>query len=315
MAIDATDYQKYDNPIPSREFILELLKKHGDYLRRDDIAEILKLSQDEPKEALRRRLRAMERDGQVLYSHRQGYSSIDESELLCGRIIGHRDGFGFLKIDSADEDLFIPPNQMRRVFDGDKVQVRISGTDQRGRQEVNILKILERNTDKVTGRLVQEKGQYLLRSTNNRIANTIELNKAQLMGAKSGQIVVADITEYPNHRSNAQAQIREILGDEMAPGMEIDVVLRSYDIPHEWSQETAEAARKFGKHVKHEDKAHRDDLRDFPFVTIDGEDAKDFDDAVYCEPTDTGGWRLFVAIADVSHYVKPDSPLDIAAQE
>ncbi len=314
-AINALDFQKYDTPIPSRTFILDLLDKHKRPLNRDQLAKALKLSGKEQKEALRRRLRAMERDGQVLYCQRQGYSILDQSDLLCGRITGHRDGFGFLTINETDDDLFVPHSQMRQVFDGDSVQVRISGVDRRGRKEVCIVKVLERCLTQVTGRLAIEQNSYFLLPENCKTANKISLDQNQLMGATVGQYVVATIVEYPSHRANAFGRITEVLGDATAPGLEIDLAIRNHDIPNQWPKKATLAANHLGVTVKAADKRHRVDLRSLPFITIDGDDAKDFDDAVYCEPEKNGGWRLFVAIADVSHYVKPGSPLDREAQK
>lgn len=314
-AFNPLDAEKYSHPIPAREFIMGLLEKNKKTLNRERLAKELHLSSDEQKEALRRRLRAMERDGQILFDRRRGYSLIKPEDLVSGRVIGHPDGFGFLTSDESSEDLFLSDNEMLTVFDGDRVQARISGVDRRGRKTGAIVKVLERNTTHLVGRLQSEDDQYFLKPENSRIAHEIDLDYDQLMGAKVGQYVFVEIIEYPCRRYNASGRVTELLGDSMGPGMEIDVAIRSHDIPHSWPQDTLRAAKRLGSEVPEADKLHRADLRKLPFVTIDGEDAKDFDDAVYCEKEASGGWRLFVAIADVSHYVVPDSALDLEAQK
>lgn len=312
-SITPEDIEKYSNPIPNREYILDLLDEHDEQLTRAQIAKALNLTDDEQKEALRRRLRAMERDGQVLFDTDKTYRVLDDEDFLEGRVIGHRDGFGFLSCDSGGDDLYLHNSQMRKVFDGDRVRVLIRGVDRRGREEASIVEVIERNTKMLVGRLQQEGDAFTLQPENTRVMNVIEIAKDQLAGATDGQYVVAEIFEYPTHNANAKAKVSEVLGESMAPGMEIDVAIRSHHLPHLWPQGTVQAAEAMGSEVAEADKLNRVDLRTMPFVTIDGEDAQDFDDAVYSEPT-KGGWRLFVAIADVSHYVQPDSPLDKEAQ-
>jgi len=314
-AINASDFEKYSNPIPGREYIMGLLEEPGKTLNREQLANTLGLSGSEEKEALRRRLRAMERDGQLAFDPRKGYSLLRTEDLIEGRVIGHPDGFGFLAQDGAGDDLFLHDSQMLKVFDGDRVQVRVSGVDRRGRQEGRIIKVVEQNTTQVVGRLRFEDGDYFLQPENSRIRNEIDIADDQLKGAQAGQYVTVEIVEYPCNRFNASGRVVELLGDSMAPGMEIDVAIRSHDIPHKWPQDALNAAEAMGSEVTDADKQHRADFRDRPFVTIDGEDARDFDDAVYCEKRKSGGWRLFVAIADVSHYVEPDSALDQEAEE
>ncbi|WP_043319156.1 ribonuclease R [Microbulbifer sp. HZ11] len=313
-AFDPADKEKYSNPIPTRAFIMSLLEKNQKALNRDQLAQVLQLSDPDQQEALRRRLRAMERDGQVQWDRHEGYSLINPDELISGHVIGHPDGFGFVKSDASSEDLFLPDDEMLTVFDGDQVQVRISGEDRRGRKTGAIIRVLERNTQRLIGRLQQEEGQYYLKPENSRITHEIDLDASQLMGATPGQYIAVDIIDFPTHRYNAFGRVTEVLGDAMAPGMEIDIAIRTHGIPYIWPAAAAQEALQLGDRVPESDKQHRADLRHLPFVTIDGEDARDFDDAVYCEKTDAGHWRLFVAIADVSHYVKPDSSLDKEAQ-
>lgn len=314
-AINPLDIEKYSNPIPSREFIMNLLEESNTPRNREQLAQLMQLTGSEEQEALRRRLRAMERDGQVSFHPRQGYSLLRPEDLISGVVIGHPDGFGFLSRDEGGDDLFLYNTQMETVFDGDRVQVRISGVDRRGRKEGMIVNVLEHNTKELVGRLAVEDEHYFLEPENRRITNEIDIDEDQLGGATVGQYISVEIIEQPSRRFNAMGRVVEILGDSMAPGMEIDVAIRSHDIPHRWPQDAIKAADKLGSEVAETDKLHRADLRKLPFVTIDGEDARDFDDAVYCEKSKSGGWRLFVAIADVSHYVVPDSPLDQEARE
>ncbi|NQZ09715.1 MAG: VacB/RNase II family 3'-5' exoribonuclease, partial [Algicola sp.] len=314
-AISASDIEKYSNPIPNRDFIINLLEKSKKTLNRQQIAQALELSDEDQLEGLRRRLRAMERDGQLLFNPREGYSVLSPEDLIEGRVIGHRDGFGFFVFDDDRDDLYLHNNQMRKVLDGDRVQARVTGVDRRGRQEVSIIKVLEHNITELVGQIGLDNTQYYLQPENSRISNDIDINKSDLKGAKEGEYVSVKITRYPNKNNPALAQVLEVLGESSGPGLKIDVTLRNHNIPHNWPTETIEAAKQMGNTVIDADKLHRVDMTKKPFVTIDGADARDFDDAVYCEKNKSGGWQLFVAIADVSHYVLPDSPLDQEAQK
>ncbi len=309
-SINATDEQQYSHPIPNRNFILGLLKNAKQSLSRQQLAKKMSLSDPAELEALRRRLRAMERDGQVSFDRRQGYRVIQESELISGRVIGHPDGFGFLARDAGGDDIMLGEQQMLTLFDGDRVQVRISGKDKRGREQATLVNVLERNTSQLVGQLKCDDGQYFITAHNKRITHEIDLDAEQLAGARQHQYVVVAITDYPDARYNAYGKVIEVLGDAHEAGMEINVVMRELGIPHSWPERTTIEANALSDTVSESDKRERVDLRSLPFVTIDGEDAQDFDDAVYCEALPKGGWRLRVAIADVSHYVKPDSALD-----
>ena len=302
--------QKYDNPIPSREFILEYLEERGRPASFHQIAEELHLTEPDNKEALRRRLIAMSRDAQ-LYENRRGmYGLIAKMELIPGRVIGHKDGFGFVVPDDESDDLFLSARQMRSVFHGDRVVVRASGMDQRGRREGVVVEVLEHNTQQLVGRFMSESGISFVQPSNTRIPNDILIPPQDKGGAQAGQMVVVQITTQPTATARAIGKVVEILGEHMAPGMEIDVAIRNHDLPTEWSSAVLREAKQYSPDVPDEDLKGRLDLRKLPFVTIDGEDAKDFDDAVYCTPRSKGGWTLYVAIADVSHYVKEKGALD-----
>ncbi len=301
--------RKYGRPIPSRELILELLESKKAPLSFEEIADELGVTDPVDLEALQRRLRAMERDGQLLRNRQGRYCLINRRDLISGRVIAHPDGFGFLKPDEGGEDLFLSPREMRQVFHGDRVVACVTGVDRRGRREGGVVEILERAHERVVGRLFVERGVAYVVPDNKRITHDVLIPEEYLDGASPGQIVVAEIVEQPSKRRQPIGRIVEVLGEHMAPGMEIEVAIRAFDIPHEWPPEVLEESAGFGPEVPEADKRGRVDLRKLPLVTIDGEDARDFDDAVYCQPTPKG-WRLIVAIADVSHYVKPDSALD-----
>tara|TARA_R100000005_G_scaffold18672_2_gene7877 strand:- start:20822 stop:23233 length:2412 start_codon:yes stop_codon:yes gene_type:complete len=300
---------RYDNPIPSREVILDLLTAADKPLSHAHIARELDLHEDDQVEALRKRLRAMERDGQLMVNRRGAYGLVDKLNLLRCRVQGHRDGYGFaVPLDEGD-DVYLSSRQMQFVFDGDEVLVGIIGLDRRGRPEGRVVEVLHRGTSRIVGRYEEESGIGFVVPDNSRVNHRILIPPKLKGGAKSGQIVTAEITDYPTRNLGAKGQVVEVLGDHLDPGLEIDVAIRSHGIPHEWPEAVLREAGSLEDEPREEDKKYRADLRDLGFVTIDGEDARDFDDAVYCEKR-LRGWRLWVAIADVSHYVRPGSALD-----
>jgi ribonuclease R len=303
--------KKYARPIPSRELMLEVLTNSSKPMGFRDLADELGLSEREDLDPMKYRLRAMERDGQIIYNRRREYIPIQKSDLISGRISGHPDGFGFLIPDDGSEDLFLHGKQMRKVMHGDKVLAMIKGVDRRGRKEGAIAEVVERNTEQLVGRYFGGEGSGVgfVRPDNSRITHDIVIPAENNHNASDGQIVVAAIVEQPTVHHQAIGKIVEILGDHMAPGMEIDIALRSYDLPHTWSSEVSAEANKLGEEVTEKDKKERYDFRAVPLVTIDGADSHDFDDAVFCQ-REGDNWRLVVAIADVSHYVPIGSKLD-----
>jgi ribonuclease R len=306
--------EKYDNPIPSREFILELLKQNNRPLSRRNIAKLLGLKGEEQIEALRRRLRAMERDGQLLRNRKNAYGVMSKMNLIAGRIMGHPEGYGFLIPDEGGDDLFLSERQMHIVLHGDRVVARVTGEDRKGRKEGAIVEVLERANTHIVGRLLCDAGIFYLVPTNRRISQDILIPPHDLMDATEGQIVEIEVSEQPNKHRSPLGKVVNILGDHMAPGMEIDIALRDFELPHIFPEAAIEQAESFQDKIPTEDLENRLDLRELPLVTIDGEDARDFDDAVYAEKLKNGNWRLWVAIADVSSYVSPDSPLDVEAK-
>ncbi|RJS93855.1 ribonuclease R [Salinisphaera sp. Q1T1-3] len=303
----------YDEPVPSRQLVLDDLAAEGRPMTQDELVEYYALV-DDAAEAFAHRLRAMLRDGQLLENRRGALGPIDKMDLVRGRVQGHRDGFGFLLPEDTDgDDVFLAPRQMRQVMHGDKVVVHVTGRDQRGRREGRIVEVLERVNDTIVGRFVEEHGVYFVVPDNARIPHEIRIAESARGGAAHNDVVTVKLTEAPSKRAQAVGEVIEVLGDRMAPGMEIEVAIRSHGIPHEFPSEVIAEAKQCGDEVAEADKADRVDLRDLPLVTIDGADARDFDDAVYARETPRG-FKLWVAIADVSHYVTKDAPLDTEAQ-
>ncbi|RUR31869.1 ribonuclease R [Vreelandella nanhaiensis] len=307
---------KYDNPAPSREYLLAALESYGKPITHENMSRMLGLEDEDHHEAIRRRLAAMERDGQVLRDRRGAYALIDKLDLVKGSVLGHRDGFGFLiRDDGKKPDLVLPPRQMRRVFHGDHVLARISGTDRRGRDEATIAEVIARNTQTIVGVYRSNTPEFgILIPENPRITQEIIIPHSACAGAKDGQVISARIVQQPATRIQPVGEVIEVLGERMDPGMEIDIAIRSYDIPAEFPPEVLDQTSGISAEVLEEDKKHRVDLRDTPLVTIDDESAKDFDDAVCAWKTKSGSWKLLVAIADVSHYVRPGTALDDEAR-
>lgn len=305
---------RYDRPIASREYILEVITEADRPVNRQDLEALLEIHDETGVEALRRRLNAMLRDGQLVRNRRNCYARADQFDLVQGRVVGHQDGFGFLVADEGGDDVYLSARQMHALFHGDRVLVRITGLDRRGRREGAVVEVLKRNTHSVVGRFYSERGVHFVTPDNKRIPNDIMVPDGETNGAAHGQIVSVAIIEQPGKRTPPVGRVVEVLGDHMAPGMEIDIAIRSHEVPQAWPEAVEREIKKFGEKVPAAAKRGREDLRDVPLVTIDGEDARDFDDAVYCEQTPKG-WRLLVAIADVSHYVHPGTALDSEAFE
>ncbi|HHM05006.1 MAG TPA: ribonuclease R [Gammaproteobacteria bacterium] len=305
---------KYDHPIPSRECILAYLESQPAPAPMAQVAQALQLDDEEQLEALRRRLRAMERDGQLIRNRRGDYGPVSKMDLVRGRIIGHPDGYGFLVPEDGGDDVFLSARHMRSLLHGDRAMVCITGVDRRGRREGALVEVLERANHLVVGRFRTEHGLGFVIPSNTRINQDILVPPEHQAGAAPGQIVEAELVEQPSPRSQPIGRITKVLGDHMAPGMETDIAIRTYELPHEWSPEVLREAAALGGEVPEAAVTGREDLRGLPLVTIDGEDSRDFDDAVYCEPHGKG-WRLIVAIADVSAYVQPGTALDRVARE
>ena len=299
--------------LPERSALTEFLAGIGAPVSFDRIASAHALRTPAEQEALQRRLSAMERDGQVIRNRRGEFGLVDRMDLVTGRVIGHRDGFGFVRPDDASTDLFLSPRQMRSLMHGDRVVARVARVDRAGRREGALVEVIERGVGRVVGRLRRESGVTFVRPHNSRIHHDVLVPPDASTDARDGDYVVARITEPPTRRHPPIGVVEEVLGSRMLPGMEIDVAIRTYELPVAWSEDVLSEAAGLPARVRGGDREGREDLRHLGFVTIDGEDARDFDDAVHCERT-AGGWRVVVAIADVSAYVLPGTALDEEAR-
>ncbi|WP_226647145.1 ribonuclease R [Microbulbifer variabilis] len=302
--------EKYEKPIPSREYLLQLLEQQAEPVPWEFVADLLELEDEDRREGVRRRLIAMSRDGQIASNRAGDFGVLDKMSLVRGRVIGHRDGFGFVVPTDGGSDLFLSHRQMRKVFDGDEVLVRETPDGFRGKREGAVVRVIKHNTEQLAGRLYRENGICFVRPDNPRVNLDVMVAAEDAAGAEHGQYVVVKIVTQPGRDRVPQGEVLEVLGDHLAPGMEIDVAIRNYGIPHVWPAALQAEVDAIADEVMEEDKKARVDLRQLPLVTIDGEDARDFDDAVYCELLPDNSWKLLVAIADVSHYVHPGSVLD-----
>ncbi len=300
--------EQYENPLPSREFILQMLTEQGAPVAEEELLAMLQIEFDE-EELFSRRLRAMERDGQIMRNRKHAICIVDKLDLKKGKVQGHPDGFGFLIPEDGSPDMFLSEKEMHQVLHGDVVMVRQSGVDRRGRPEAKIVEVLERANNRVVGRLFEEHGIHFVVAENRRITQDILVAPGETGIAKPGQVVVLEILQQPNKHAQPIGRIAEVLGNYADPGMEIEIALRKHDLPYEFPKDTDRMAKAIAPVVSPEDWTGREDIRILPLVTIDGETARDFDDAVFCSP-EKGGYRLVVAIADVSHYVKTGDALD-----
>ena len=311
----------FDPYVPSREEILACLRESEQPLSIEQVAQRLGIAVPLSIGA-QRRLTAMQRDEQIHIDAKQRIQLNNKTPFVSGRVQGHRDGFGFLiRDDGQRPDLFLSPREMMRVLHGDRVLVRPDG-EYRGKPEAIIVEVLERPTNQLVGRLHKEQGIYTVAPEDQRIKHDIFIAPADIGGATDGQVVTVEITRQPARHLQPQGKVTEILGEIDDPGMEIEIAVRKFDVPVDFSEATLKQAAKIPQTVSDMDRKGRIDLRDLSFITIDGADARDFDDAVYCEEINVGrgktyrkGWRLLVAIADVSHYVKPKDPIDTDAIE
>lgn len=308
----AKELAKYDNPIPSREFILQIIRKQNSPMSKEEIFKTLAIVNEEQQEAMRRRLRAMENDGQLVFTKRKCYALPEKLDLLKGMVIGHREGFGFLQVEGKKEDFFIPNVQMQKVMHGDYVLAQPNGFDRKGRPEVRIVRVLEANKKQIVGHFFLEQGIGYVVPDDSRITRDILIPDNARLGARMGQVVVVELHPRTAPFFQPIGKITEVLGDNMAKGMEVEIAIRKHDIPHVFPSAVEKQLKKWAEDVPEEAKRGRVDLRDLPLVTIDGEDARDFDDAVFCQKQGKG-WKLWVAIADVSYYVRPKSALDTEA--
>ncbi|MFZ5556389.1 MAG: ribonuclease R [Pseudomonadota bacterium] len=308
----AGEKRKYAYPIPSRELILKVLEDEGVPLAPEALADLIGIKPDEA-EPYARRLAAMERDGQIIRNRKGAICVAGKIGLIKGRVEGHPDGYGFFVADEGGDDLYLNPREMHKALHGDRVMVREKAGDRRGRREATIVEVIERANREVVARLHIDGGVRYAVAEDRRISQDILIPAGGELGAEPGQVVVVEIVEQPTENTQAIGRVVELLGNATDPGMEIEIALRKHQLPHRFDAEAEALAAQFPETVRPTDRRGRLDLRDLPLVTIDGETARDFDDAVFCEPKGKG-FRLVVAIADVSHYVTDGDALDREAR-
>ncbi|OCG27702.1 ribonuclease R [Gilliamella sp. Fer1-1] len=306
----AREAEKYDSPIASRELILDYLKQEAKPASLEKIAQAVAIKNEEQKIALHRRLRAMERDGQVVFTRRKCYALPEKLDMVKGSVIAHRDGFGFLRVEGNPEDYFLSPEQMKKVLQGDVILAQPMGTQYRGKMEARVVRILEPRNNQIVGRYFIEQGVGFVVPDDSRLNFDILIAGKPNRTVRMGTVVVVELQKRPERHQKAVGIIKEVLGEIMGTNLAIDIALRNHEIPYELPKTVEKEVSKFTEHVPESAKKGRKDLRQLPLVTIDGEDARDFDDAVYCQKNRGGGYRLWVAIADVSYYVRLGKALD-----
>jgi ribonuclease R len=299
----------YKHPIPNRNELLDFLEKSGKPLKIKELMSSFDLRGERMRNLLEERLDGMLRAGQIIENRRREYCLTARLDLVTGTVTGHPDGFGFVRRDDGGDDIYLSAREMRSALDGDRVVVKVVGADRRGKPDGRLVEVMERGVREIAGQFIRERGIGLVIPDNPKISHRILIAKGETAGAKSGQIVVAEILDYPSYLEQPTGRVVRIIGAPDQKGIATDIAIHSHGIPTEWPQAVRTQVRKFGTTVPTAAKKGRVDLRDIDLVTIDGSDARDFDDAVYCERSGEG-WRLLVAIADVAHYVEVGSPLD-----
>ena len=307
---NARKSKAYKHPIPSPNELIEFLDEAGKPLKIEKILTGFSLKGQRMRSLLSDRLYAMVRAGKILENRRGEYCLTAKLDLVTGTVSGHRDGFGFVIRDDGDaDDVYLSARAMRPLFDGDRVAIRLVGLDRRGRAEGELVDVLERGTSEVAGQYIRERGIGIVIPDNPRIAHRILIPKGEAGKAAPGEMVVAEILDFPTQVEQATGRITSVIGKPGEKGIATDIAIHSHGIPFEWPKSVLREIKSYGTEVPRKAKTGREDLRSVNLVTIDGADARDFDDAVYCEKSGKG-WRLLVAIADVSHYVGVGTELD-----
>ena len=300
----------YKHPIPSRNDLLDMLTDVGKPLKAEPIMEAFGLKGQRVRSLLIDQLNDMVRAGQILENRRSEYCLTAKLDLVTGKVSGHRDGFGFVVRDDGEpDDVFLSAREMRSLFDGDRVAIRIVGDDHRGRSQGELVDVLERGTREVAGQFIRERGIGIVIPDNAKLSHRILIPKGEAANAKHGNLVVAEILDYPTHVEQATGRITTVIGEPGEKGIATDVAIHAHGIPFKWPDTVKQQVQDFGSDVPENSKQGRTELRDVDLITIDGADARDFDDAVYCKKAGDG-WRLLVAIADVANYVSVGTALD-----
>jgi len=300
----------YKHPIPNRNDLLDMLTDVGKPIKVDPIMEAYGLKGQRMRSLLIEQLTVMVRAGQILENRRGEFCLTAKLDLITGKVSGHRDGFGFVARDDGEpDDVFLSAREMRSLFDGDRVAVRIVGDDHRGRSQGELVDVLERGTREIAGQFIRERGIGIVIPDNAKLAHRVLIPKGEAANAKHGNMVVAEILDYPTHVEQATGRITTVIGLPGEKGIATDVAIHAHGIPFKWPDAVRQEVKDFGSEVPEKSKEGRTELRDVDLITIDGADARDFDDAVYCKKSGNG-WRLLVAIADVANYVSIGSALD-----
>jgi ribonuclease R len=307
----------YNHGVPGSADIMAEMERCGVPLGFKALISRFGIKGEKPRQALQKQLKKLVRQGRLLLNRREEYCLIAKIDAIVGKVSAHRDGFGFLIPEEGGDDIFMPPHEMRQLLDGDRVAVHLAGTDRKGRPKGSLVEVLERGKSTAVGRFITERGLAYVVETASRSQDRYLIAATDTAGAKDGQMVKVEIVDYPTARREALAKVVDVLGNPEDPGMFTTLAIESFGLRDGWSKEVRALAGTHGAEVSEADKQGRVDLRDTPLVTIDGADARDFDDAVYAEPAGEGGkhWRLLVAIADVSHYVQKDDALDTEARK
>ena len=307
--------ERYDNPIPSRELILQVLKDQGRPLAASELIKLLKVTDDDSREAFGFRLKAMLRDGQLLENRAGHLGLVERMNLIAGRVEVHKGDFGFVIPDAGGQDLFLPPRQLQKVMNGDRVLVAERAHSITGRKEAQIIEITERALTELVGSFRREGAVCWLMPASKQLRHEALVSDLGGLTPNEGDFVRATIEHYPSADRTMRVRLVEHIAAADDRGMEIEVALRNFDLPFIWPDTVTQQLAGINDHVTAQDAKGRFDLRDLPLVTIDGEDARDFDDAIHVAKRLRGGWRLIVAIADVAHYVQPGTPLDQEAHQ
>jgi ribonuclease R len=304
---------RYADPIASRELLLKHLTEASEPVTAARLAKRLGLNSDSQREALSKRLAAMVRDGQALQSA-EGYTTAAEAERVVGRVRGRASGEVLVMPEDGSAPLALARADTRTLMHNDRIEVRAVGTNDRGRRLARLIRRVGDSPARIGGTWHTAPGHGRVTPEDPAHWYSVEVALKDRLGAQDDDAVIVEITKRPLGEASAQGRVVEVLRNQRPADLAARFAIARHDLPQEFSESVLRAADRIGTVVREADRAHREDLRALPLVTIDGEDARDFDDAVFAETARGGGWRLLVAIADVSHYVRFGSDLDTEAR-